>query len=129
MVLRPVFKRFVHCHIGSLENMHHPSYQMLKVHCHIGSLEIAIGDAIETWLVHCHIGSLESHRAFDIYGITVHCHIGSLEILKLSLNKSFQSSLPYRQLRKFERCRFAFATCSLPYRQLRNITGAFQNSN
>ena len=52
---------------------------MCWVHCRIGSLEDIRKRAHTDTRVHCRIGSLEVYEFLDLHEAIVHCRIGSLE--------------------------------------------------
>ena len=70
---------FVHCRIGSLEDLYWSCIQVLDVHCRIGSLEDLLSPYTERTVVHCRIGSLEVKWTKSVPSSYVHCRIGSLE--------------------------------------------------
>ncbi|AIL69583.1 hypothetical protein VV93_v1c04860 [Vibrio vulnificus] len=55
-----IYADYVHCRIGSLENLHHARRCEDKVHCRIGSLESSRIKVVGVLSVHCRIGSLEN---------------------------------------------------------------------
>ncbi len=59
MYLVLILMCWVHCRIGSLEDIRKRAHTDTRVHCRIGSLEVSIIIKALSNYVHCRIGSLE----------------------------------------------------------------------